>query len=149
VICCGNDRLFGELCAAIGRPDLAADARFASNVDRVQNNAALEAALESVLETRPAAYWLQVIGDAGVPAGPVLDVAQAAELPQLAARNMIIEAGGVRMPGNPIKISGYPDPKVRPGAPELDQHGAALRGEFAAPPSPSREPGETGKEATR
>ena len=44
---------------------------------------------------------------------------------------MLIEAGGVRMPGNPVKISGYEDPTVRVGAPTLDQHGAALREEFA------------------
>ncbi len=44
---------------------------------------------------------------------------------------MYIEAGGVRMPGNPIKLSGYDDPAVRVGAPELDQHGAALRHELA------------------
>jgi CoA:oxalate CoA-transferase len=39
------------------------------------------------------------------------------------------------MPGNPIKISGYRDPSVRAGAPELNQHGPALRKEFAAPQS--------------
>ena len=44
---------------------------------------------------------------------------------------MLIEAGGVRMTGNPIKISGYDDPKERIGAPELNQNGAALRKEFA------------------
>jgi len=48
---------------------------------------------------------------------------------------MLIEAGGVRMPGNPVKISGYEDPAERVGAPELDQHGTALRQEFARLPS--------------
>ncbi len=62
--------------------------------------------------------------------GPLLDIAEAAALPQTAARNMVIEAGGVKMPGNPIKLSSYADPAVRPGAPSLDQHGAALRVEF-------------------
>ncbi|HVJ52466.1 MAG TPA: CoA:oxalate CoA-transferase [Aliidongia sp.] len=136
VICCGNDHLFGLLCNALGNPALAADPRFRGAQDRTDNNAALKQALEAVLRTRPAAHWLAVIHEAGVPVGPLLNVAQAAEHPQTAARNMLIEAGGIRMPGNPVKISGYDDPHVRVGAPALDQHGAALRREFAVVPAP-------------
>lgn len=132
VICCGNDHLFGQLCQAIGRPELAADTRFMSNPARMQHQAALKDALEAALALRPAAHWLEVLHAAGVPVGPLLNVAEAAQLPQTAARNMLIEAGGLRMPGNPVKISGYPDPATRAGAPALDQHGAALRREFAA-----------------
>ena len=131
VIACGNDHLFGELCRAIGRPELAQDKRFLANPDRARNNAALKAEIEAVLKTQPAAHWLNVIHDAGVPVGPINSIKEAAEHPQIKARNMYIEAGGVRMPGNPIKLSGYDDPAVRVGAPELDQHGAALRHEFA------------------
>jgi CoA:oxalate CoA-transferase len=133
VICCGNDHLFAELCKAIGRQDLIADNRFLSNQDRTQNNAALKHELELALKKQPAAHWLKVIHDAGVPVGPVLNVAEAAVHPQTVARNMLIEAGGVRMPGNPVKISGYEDPSVRAGAPTLNQHGDALRREFAVP----------------
>lgn len=131
VIACGNDRMFGELCRAIGRPELAQDKRFLANPDRAQNNVALKAEIEAVLKTQPAAHWLNVIHEAGVPVGPINSMKEAAEHPQIKARNMYIEAGGVRMPGNPIKLSGYDDPAVRVGAPELDQHGAALRHEFA------------------
>jgi CoA:oxalate CoA-transferase len=96
------------------------------------NNVALKTELESVLKTQPVAHWLKVLHGAGVPVAPLLDVAEAAELPQIKARNMMIEAGGIRMPGNPVKISGYEDPAVRTGAPDLDQHGPALRKEFAS-----------------
>lgn len=130
VICAGNDSLFLKLCNSIGRPELVTDARFASNHSRMENAAALKEALETTLRAQDATHWLQVIHEAGVPVGPLLDIAEAAALPQTAARNMIIEAGGVKMPGNPIKISGYADPAVRPGAPSLDQHGATLRVEF-------------------
>ena len=85
-----------------------------------------------MLKRQPAAHWLNVIHDAGVPVGPINSIKEAAEHPQTRARNMYIEAGGVKMPGNPIKLSGYDDPPVRVGAPELDQHGAALRREFAS-----------------
>jgi CoA:oxalate CoA-transferase len=133
VICAGNDHLFSELCKALERPDLVADPRFVSNQQRTENNAALKSELEASLKKQPAAHWLEVIHQAGVPVAPLLNVAEAAELPQTKARHMVIEAGGVRMPGNPVKISGYADPLTRIGAPTLDQHGDALRREFAVP----------------
>jgi len=131
VIAGGNDQHFSALCRAIGRPELAHDKRFLANTDRAQNNAAMKAEMEATLKQQPAAHWLEVIHEAGVPVGPLNSIKEAAEHPQTKARNMYIEAGGVRMPGNPIKLSRYDDPAVRVGAPELDQHGAALRHEFA------------------
>ena len=131
VICCGNDHLFGQLCRALGRPELATDPRFLSDPDRNTNNVALKAEMEVTLKKQPKAHWLKVIHEAGVPVGPILDAAGAAEHPQTRARNMWIEAGGVGMPGNPVKMTGYDDPPVRRGAPALDEHGTALRREFA------------------
>jgi len=130
-ICAGNDKLFAALCAAIGKPELTNEPRFKTNPDRMKNHDALRTELEAPLKKQPAEHWLKVIGDAGVPVAPILDVAAALEHPQTKARNMMIKAGGVRMPGNPVKIDGYDDPHERVGAPELDQHGAALRKEFA------------------
>jgi CoA:oxalate CoA-transferase len=130
VICCGNDHLFEQLCLAIGRPELAKDKRFLTDEDRNTNNVVLKEEMEKALKAQPKAHWLNVIHQAGVPVGPILNTAQAAEHPQIKARNMWIEAGGVGMPGNPVKISGYDDPTVRVGAPALDQHGEALRREF-------------------
>lgn len=132
VICAGNDHLFAALCKAIDRPDLIDDPRFVSNKLRTANEPALKGELEQTLKKQPAAHWLAVIHECGVPVAPLLSVAEAMEHPQTQARNMLIEAGGLRMPGNPVKISTYPDPKIRPGAPALDQHGSALRQEFAA-----------------
>ena len=137
VICCGNDHLFNQLCETIGRPELATDARFLENHDRLENQAELKAELELTLRTKPSTHWLRVIHEAGVPVGPLLNVAQAAEHPQIKVRNMLIEAGGIQMPGNPIKISGYDDSAVRVGAPALDQHGPGLRREFATSPPQS------------
>ena len=133
VICAGNDHLFAALCMAIGRPLLITDVRFLSNQSRTENNEILKHELELTLKTQAAAHWLEVIHAAGVPVSPLLNVAEAAEHPQTKARNMLIEAGGVHMPGNPVKISGYTDPAIRTGAPTLNQHGDALRREFAVP----------------
>ncbi len=135
IICCGNDRLFNQLCQTIGRPELVTDQRFLDNDQRLENHAVLKQELEVALKTKPAEHWLLVVHEAGVPVGPLLNVAEAAEHPQTRARRMLIEAGGVTMPGNPVKISGHDDPRIRVGAPALDQHGAALRQEFR-PPGP-------------
>jgi CoA:oxalate CoA-transferase len=82
--------------------------------------------------TRTAGDWISFLHEAGVPAGPLLDMAEAAELPQTKARNMVVTAGGLKMPGNPIKLSGYSDGDTWPAAPELNQHGTMLRVEFAS-----------------
>lgn len=65
-----------------------------------------------------------------MPVAPLLTVKEAMELPQIVDRNMLIESGGIKMPGNPIKLSGYPDPKKRPAAPNLNEHGEKIRKEF-------------------
>lgn len=131
VICCGNDHLFSMLCNTIGRPELITDQRFTDDVARTHNNVALKQALEVTFKTKNAEDWIDALQKAGVPVAPILDVAQAAQLPQIKARNMWIEAGGIHMPGNPIKMSGYPDPTVRQGAPALNEQGDAIRKEFS------------------
>jgi CoA:oxalate CoA-transferase len=132
-ICAGNDTLFRKLADAMGCPQLADDPRFASNFDRTANNAALKSELQVILKNHDADYWLDIVRRAGVPIGLLMKLEDVAEHPQTRARNMLIEAGGIQMPGNPVKISGYVDPAERTGAPTLDQHGPALRREFAPP----------------
>lgn len=131
VLCCGNDHLFAILCTTIERTDLIQDPRFVTNVLRTDHHAALKSELEAVFTTRKAQEWIATLHDAGLPVGPLLDVAEATALPQTAARKMVVTAGGLKMPGNPIKLSTYADGDTRPAAPDLDQHGAALRREFA------------------
>ena len=131
VISAGNDALFGKLCAALGRPALAEDARFADNAARIANIDALEAEFEAVLTARPTAHWLALLEEAGVPCAPINTVEDVLADPQVAARNMVIRArdpvaGEVKMAGNPIKLSAYADPPERPPAPALDEHRAAI-----------------------
>jgi CoA:oxalate CoA-transferase len=130
VVCAGEDRLFAKLCRAIGREELAADPRFAGNARRTENERALKDELERTLREHPAAAWLERLTAAGIPCAPINDVATIAASPHVAARNMLVTVGGLRMPGNPIKIAGCADPTERPPAPALDEHGAALRREF-------------------
>ncbi|HGY7102064.1 TPA: CoA:oxalate CoA-transferase, partial [Escherichia coli] len=131
-ICCGNDKLFSALCQALELTELVNDPRFSSNILRVHNQAILKEYIERTLKTQVAEVWLARIHEVGVPVAPLLSVAEAINLPQTQARNMLIEAGGIMMPGNPIKISGCADPHVMPGAATLDQHGEQIRQEFSS-----------------
>jgi CoA:oxalate CoA-transferase len=130
VICAGGDGLFGVLCTVLGRPELVSDSRFADNDGRVTNQAELAAELEAALAGAPAAEWLERIGAAGVPCSAVSTVGTALDSDQTAVRRMVISAGGTPMVGNPMKIAPYGDPAERRGAPELDEHGAAIRAEL-------------------
>lgn len=125
VVAAGNDALFATLCDAIGSPELAGDPRFDSNERRTRNASELKRLLEAALVTRTTAEWLEHLGAAGVPCGPVNDIAAVLKDPQIAARNMIVAvddpaAGTLELAGNPIKLSGVDDPATRPTAPELD-----------------------------
>ncbi|MBW3640327.1 MAG: CoA transferase [Actinobacteria bacterium] len=133
-ICAANDELFAVLVTALGLPGLAVDARFAGNAARHAARDELKAELEVVLLTADAELWLDRLDLAGVPCGPICSVAEAVGSEQARARRMVIDAGGLPGPGNPVKASGYADPAVRRPAPELDQQGSALRAEFG--PSP-------------
>jgi CoA:oxalate CoA-transferase len=132
-VCAANDTLFAQLVTAIGRPELATDPRFVTNAGRHDAREVLKAELETVLRTAPAAHWLAELDLAGVPCGPISSVAEAVGGAQAAHRRMVVDAGGLRVPGNPVKASGWDDPSSRPPAPELDEHGPALRAELGAP----------------
>jgi CoA:oxalate CoA-transferase len=134
IVAAGNDGLFARLCQALGRPELVADARFVTNAARTQHAEALKGVLESVLRTAPAERWVAVLEAAGVPCSLINTVADAVEHPQVQARNMIVTAGGLRMAGNPIKFSAFPDPPERRAAPDLDADGERIRGECQSPP---------------
>jgi CoA:oxalate CoA-transferase len=131
VICAANDDLYGRLTAAIGRPDLRSDPRFVTNASRHDHRDALKAEMEVALAARTADEWMEALGAAGVPCGPVSDVAEALTSEQAEARRLVIDVGGMPMPGNPMKFGGYPEQLPAP-APSLDQHGDALRKEFSA-----------------
>lgn len=129
-ICAANDALFGVLCATLGVPTLVTDPRFADNAGRHAAREALKDAVEAALSVASAEHWLDVLGSAGVPCGPIATVAEAVTSEQVVARQMVVTAGGLPLLGNPIKAVGWPDPPERPAAPVLDADGPTLREEF-------------------
>ena len=137
IITAGNDGLFEALCRTLERDDLPGRPEFASNELRTQNEAVLKQELERTLGERTSEEWIERLGDAGIPCGPIQNVAQVMADPQVRARNMIVtvnEPGQqtLEMAGNPIKLSGFADPTTRRPAPQLDEAGKRLRAEIAA-----------------
>ena len=131
ILAAGNDAMFAHLCKIIDRPELSEDPRFLTNPDRTCNFAELHAELEKRLADKPAAQWLDILGEAGIPCGPINNIEQVVNDPQVAARNMIVsatsETGAIfRMPGNPVKLSAYDDPATRKAAPRQDQDRDAI-----------------------
>jgi CoA:oxalate CoA-transferase len=132
VIAAGNDALFAKMCVALGRPEWAADPRFSTNDSRRMLAGELAGMIETVLAQHGCAHWMIVMEAAGVPAGPINTVADALAHPQVAARRMVVEAGGVRMVGNPVKIQPFAanDDGIRTPAPTLDGDRQSLLAEF-------------------
>jgi len=121
-----NQRAWEQLCAVIGRRDLLSDARFVSNATRTRHQRELAGILEAVFATRPVAEWLADLERAGVPAGPVYNMEQVYQDPQVQARDMVVDlehptAGLTKMLGLPVKLSRTPG-QIRRPAPTLGQH---------------------------
>ncbi|MBA2413869.1 MAG: CoA transferase [Burkholderiaceae bacterium] len=135
VVTVGNDSQFIKFCEVAGVPRLAADARYRRNADRVRNREALIAALDPILRARPVASWVEQLDAAGVPCGPINDIAHALADPQVAARGLRIDlahalAGTVPMVANPIKLSATP-PVYELPPPMLGEHTASVLRTYA------------------
>jgi formyl-CoA transferase len=121
-----NNSLWTRFCRALGRPELAADARFDTESKRVERRDVLVPLLEGIFRTAPATDWLARLERAGVPAGKIKSVGEALESEHLRARGAIVTvnhptAGRMRMVGPPIRLHGTPAEATTP-APLLGEH---------------------------
>ncbi|HEX5465470.1 MAG TPA: CoA transferase [Candidatus Limnocylindrales bacterium] len=122
----GTERQWPLFCAAVGRPELAAEGRFGSNAERVAHRRELRDILEAAFATASSAAWLARLEEAGVPCGPINDLAAAYAEPQAQVRRMVetVEhptAGPLRLPGIPFKLARTPA-SVRRAPPLPGQH---------------------------
>ena len=126
ILACGNDNLFRKFCEAAGCAELADDPRFAGNGKRVENRAELTRLLQAVFSQRSTRAWVEILEAAGVPNGPINDVAQVFEEPQVKARGIKVEldhpvAGKLPTVASPMRFSATPvEYKLAP--PVLGQH---------------------------
>ena len=122
----GNDGQFAKFAAALGRPELATDVRYAKNPDRVAHRDTLEVVIEEVLMTESVEEWIARLKGVGVPCGRINTVAQALSDPHAVARDMVRKvqhptAGEVKLVGIPFRMSDTPA-TVRRAPPTLGQH---------------------------
>lgn len=125
VVAVGNDRQFGELCAAVGLPRLAEHPRFRTNPLRVENREALIDLLAPACATESAAHWVDRLSAVGVPCGPVNDLSEAIDLATKLGLSPIVAVAEDepvrRQLANPINYSETPvDYRLPP--PSLGQH---------------------------
>ena len=126
IIACGNDNLYRKMCEAAGCPELAEDPRFATNGKRVENRIELTRLLQQIFARRSTREWLQLLEAAGVPNGPINDVAQVFEEPQVRARGVRVEldhpvAGKLPTVASPMRFSATPL-EHRAAPPLLGEH---------------------------
>lgn len=115
ILAVGNDAQFARFATVAGAPGLATDARFATNAARVRNRDVLITLLAALTAGRSAADWLDICAANTIPAGPVNDLKQVFDSPQVAARGLRVQlahpvagAGHVELIGNPLKMSETP-----------------------------------------
>ncbi len=131
-IAAGNDAQFEKLCEAIGREDLAADERYATNPDRVANRQELVEVLQEEFSKRTAQEWLGSLRQAGVLCGPVNTLAEVFADEHVLSSGMLRDvdhpaAGTLKMLASPVLVDGE-RPRIRRPPPTLAQHTEEVEG---------------------
>ena len=135
IIAAGNDKLFMKLCNLLDMSELNNNSKFVDNSSRAKNMDELKLILEKKLSTRKTNEWVKDMEKEKIPCGPIFNIKEAVENPQIDSRNMIVKAyhkvvGDFKLAGNPIKMSAYKDEKTRGDIPDLDEHRQKILEEF-------------------
>tara|TARA_R110000764_G_scaffold193904_1_gene279166 strand:- start:6241 stop:7434 length:1194 start_codon:yes stop_codon:yes gene_type:complete len=134
ILTVGNDGQFRRFCEVAGHPEWASDARFASNAQRVAHRAELVPLIRQATVFRTTAEWIIALEQAGVPCGPINDLAQVFDDAQIKARGVQISlphalSGEVKLVANPIRLSRTPV-EYRSAPPLLGEHNAEVLGDW-------------------
>ena len=135
IIAAGNDKLFNNLCEALNLNEITKDEKFKSNSLRCENMDDLKKIFEEKLKSKNTSDWITIFEKLKIPCGPIFNIKEAVENPQIKERNMIVKAyhdiiGEFKLSGNPIKMSNYKDEKTRGKIPNLDEHREKILKEF-------------------
>ena len=135
IIAAGNDKLFKNLCNVLQIQEISTDERFSTNSLRSENVDQLKKIIEEKLSLKKTDEWVKEMEQLKIPCGPIFNIKQAVENPQVQERNMIISSfhkkiGEFKSAGNPIKMSTYRDEKTRGDIPDLDEHREKIIKEF-------------------
>jgi crotonobetainyl-CoA:carnitine CoA-transferase CaiB-like acyl-CoA transferase len=135
MITSGNDKQYVALCDAVGHPELATHPRFHTNVLRVQHRDEITEVFDAIFATDTVAHWLEKLGAAGIPSGPINDLEQVFDYPQARHRGMRVRAPHPLKPDldlirSPLNFSETPITDYR-APPMLGEHTrAVLAGEL-------------------
>jgi CoA:oxalate CoA-transferase len=135
IIAAGNDKLFEKLCNLLKLDQIHNSLKFNTNSSRSQNIDELKKIIEDKLIDKNTSLWVQEMEKEKIPCGPIFNIKEAVENPQIESRNMIVKAyhkviGDFKLAGNPIKMSTYKDEKTRGDIPDLDEHREKIIKEF-------------------
>jgi formyl-CoA transferase len=126
-IAASGNGLFRRLCGALDAPELQAEPEFATPQARLKHRAALNGRIAAITRARPAAHWVALLNAAGVPCGAINRIDQAFANPQvehlaIARPVQHPKLGSIKVVGQPITLSGAPQPAAMRPSPELAQH---------------------------
>ena len=132
-VCAGNDELWRKFCETMGMKEYVTDERFVNNKLRVENFGELSKIISEYSTKRTTAEWMLALEEVKVPCGPIMNIEQVVNDPQVKARNMVVEmehpeAGKFMVPGVPIQFSETPA-AIRSFAPNLGEHNFEVYGE--------------------
>ena len=135
MIAVGNEKKKKKLCNLLNISELANDSKFSDNSSRAKNMDELKKILENKLSLKNTDEWVKDMEKEKIPCGPIFNIKEAVENPQVESRNMIVKAyhkviGDFKLAGNPIKMSSYIDEKTRGDIPDLDEHREKILKEF-------------------
>jgi crotonobetainyl-CoA:carnitine CoA-transferase CaiB-like acyl-CoA transferase len=130
-VACAKQKFWERLCGVLGREDLADDPRFAGFADRDRHRDELLPILQAAFAERSTDGWIDALADAGVPCGPVHDVAEALADPQAQARGDVVEIGHprfgtVRQVASPLRVAAEQEAAPLERAPERGEHTDAV-----------------------
>ena len=134
IIAAGNEKLFQGMCEVLNCDCYKQD-NFKDNQSRNKNIDELKVIIESKLKDKTTEEWVALFIEKKIPCGPIYNIKEAVENPQIEFRNMIVSAnhnkiGKFKMAGNPIKMSNYEDKSTRGEIPDLDQQRDKILKEF-------------------
>tara|TARA_B100001093_G_scaffold329697_1_gene314724 strand:+ start:63 stop:1208 length:1146 start_codon:yes stop_codon:yes gene_type:complete len=136
IIAAGNDKLFEKLCNVLEISEIFNDEKFNNNSSRSKNIDKLKIVIENKLSSKITTEWVSQMEKERIPCGPIYNIKEAVENPQVQSRNMIVKAyhkviGEFKIAGNPIKMSSYKDENTRGDIPDLDEHREKILKEFS------------------
>jgi crotonobetainyl-CoA:carnitine CoA-transferase CaiB-like acyl-CoA transferase len=138
IVAAGNQQQFARLCKGLDLPELVDDPRFATNQDRIAHRQQLNALLSGQLRRRTAAEWEELLGAAGVPCGPINDLAEAIALADRLGLSPVVDVAGVPQVASPFEFSRTPVSYRQP-PPRLGDDTDELRGWLGADDQPGKE----------